>query len=121
MIAATAEEEEEEIEVEGKKVIIKTTKYENLIPISKTDYEALRSWIAEDMELHYPIIINRHGDVLDGHNRLKICKEFGIKPYFKVKYFFDNNELLEEEKFVRLINVNRRQMNDFQKAEQGML
>ena len=96
---------------------IKTTKYDNLIPISKADYEALRGWIAKDRKLHYPILINQNGDVLDGHNRLKVCKELGIEPRFETTYF-DND--LEEERFVRLINVNRRHMNDYQKAEQAL-
>jgi N6-adenosine-specific RNA methylase IME4 len=96
---------------------IKTTKYDNLIPISKADYEALRGWITKDRKLHYPILINQNGDVLDGHNRLKICKELGIEPRFETTYF-DND--LEEERFVRLINVNRRHMNDYQKAEQAL-
>jgi DNA modification methylase/ParB-like chromosome segregation protein Spo0J len=96
---------------------IKTTKYENLIPISKTDYDALKSWIAKDRKLHYPILLNQHGDVLDGHNRLKICKELNIEPRFEVIPF--DNDLLEE-RFVRMINVNRRHMNDFQKAEQAL-
>jgi len=97
-------------------VVIKTDKYGDLIPISKADYEALKDSIRKD-GLHYPIIINQKDDVLDGHNRLKICQELGIEPRFEVKRF-DND--LEEEKFVRIINANRRHMNEYQKAKQAL-
>jgi 16S rRNA G966 N2-methylase RsmD len=99
---------------------IKTTKYGGLISISKADYDALKAQIANDKKLHYPILINQHGDILDGHNRFSICKELGItiiEPRFEIRAF-DND--LEEERFVRLINVNRRHMNAFQKTEQGI-
>jgi N6-adenosine-specific RNA methylase IME4 len=96
---------------------VKTDKYGNLIPISKADYDALKDSIAKD-GLHYPIIVNQNGDVLDGHNRLRVCQELGIEPSFEIKQF--DNDLLEE-RFVRIININRRHMNDFEKAEQALL
>jgi ParB-like chromosome segregation protein Spo0J len=98
------------------KPVVKTNKYGDLIPISKTDYEALKDSIRKD-GLHYPIIINQKGDVLDGHNRLKICQELGVEPRFSTMHF-DND--LQEEKFVRIINANRRHMNDYQKAKQAL-
>ena len=95
---------------------IKTTKYADLIPISKADYEALKDSIRKD-GLHYPIITNQNGDVLDGHNRLKICQELGIEPRFNTMRF--DNEL-EEVKFVRIINSKRRHINDYEKAKQAL-
>ena len=96
----------------------KTEKWGNLIPISKVDYEALKESIRRDGKLHYPIKINQNGDVLDGHNRLKVCKELGtVEPRFETIHF-DND--LEEERFVRIINANRRHMNKYQKAKQAL-
>jgi site-specific DNA-methyltransferase (adenine-specific) len=103
---------------------VKTTKYGNLIPISKADYEALKDMIRKDRKLHYPILINQHRDVLDGHNRLKICQELAELEGIIVEELrfetihFDND--LEEERFVRIINANRRHMNDYQKAKQAL-
>jgi ParB-like chromosome segregation protein Spo0J len=64
--------------------------------------------------LHLPIIINQNNVILDGHNRLKICKELGIEPKFEVKEFQDP---LQEKEFVIEINLNRRHLNSFQIAE----
>ncbi len=63
--------------------------------------------------LYYPIVINQNGDVLDGHTRLKICRERGIEPTFVNKTF--DNELLEK-KFEIECNL-RRHFTDFLNAE----
>ena len=65
--------------------------------------------------LHYPIVVNSAGEILDGHHRHKICKELDIAPIkTEIKYFDDP---IEEKRFVIDINLKRRQLNDFQKAE----
>ena len=88
--------------------------YSKLVnPLSNTEYEALKNSIKED-GLHYPIIINSKGEILDGHHRYKICKDLDIPIKYEIKYF-DN--LIEEKRFVIDINLKRRQLNDFQKAE----
>lgn len=89
--------------------------YRSLLPsLSQPESEALKRSIRED-GLHYPIIANKHGIVLDGHNRLKVCRELGIKPRFEVRDFC--NDRLEEKKFVIVADLRRRRLNDFQKIE----
>lgn len=89
--------------------------YRSLLPpLSQPESEALKRSIKED-GLHYPIIANKHGIVLDGHNRLKVCRELGIKPRFEVRDF--SNDRLREKKFVIVSNLRRRHLNDFQKIE----
>jgi ParB-like chromosome segregation protein Spo0J len=93
---------------------VKTDKYANKVtPLSKDEYESLKQSIAERGGLYVPIAINKEGDVLDGHHRLKACQELGIKPEFEVKVF--SNELLEE-LFVYDTNLIRRQLNDYQRG-----
>ena len=82
-------------------------------PLSNNEYEALKNSIKED-GLHYSIIITSKGEILDGHHRYKICKDLHIPIKYEIKYF-DN--IIEEKKFVIDINLKRRQLNDFQKAE----
>ena len=88
--------------------------YSKLVnPLSQLEYVALKNSIRED-GLHYPIVINSKGEILDGHHRYKICKDLDMPIKCEVKYF-DN--LGEEKRFVIDINLKRRQLNDFQKAE----
>ena len=82
-------------------------------PLSQLEYEALKNSIS-NKGLHLPIIINQDNVILDGHNRLKICQELGIKPIFEVKEFQDQ---LQEKEFVIEINLKRRHLNNFQIAE----
>ena len=77
------------------------------------EYQVLKQSIS-NKGLHLPIIVNQDNVILDGHHRYKICKELYIKPLFEVKRF-DNP--LDEKEFVIEINLKRRQLNDFQKAE----
>jgi ParB-like chromosome segregation protein Spo0J len=52
--------------------------YERLVPpLSREEYSALRDSIKEE-GLHYPLIINSQGIILDGHNRFKACAELGV-------------------------------------------
>ena len=94
--------------------LIINPKYSESIPsLSKEEYEALKDDISK-RGLSYPIIINKEGCILDGHHRYKICNELGVQPITSVKEF--PNELSESE-FVITVNLCRRQLNDFQKAE----
>ncbi len=94
----------------------RTEKYASLVPMSIADYQSLKHSIMQ-YGLYYPIVVNQNGDVLDGHNRLKICRELGIEPTSETKTF--DNELLEK-KFVIECNLKRRHLTDFQKAELGI-
>ena len=92
------------------------SEYSNLVnPLSDLEYEVLKNSIKEK-GLHLPIIVNEKGEILDGHHRYKSCKELDIEPKIEVKSF-DN--LLDEKEFVIEINLKRRQLNSFQKAQQA--
>ena len=87
-----------------------------LPPLAREEYEKLKQSIEEN-GLYHPIIVNKDGTILDGHQRYKACKELGIEPRLEVKEF--KNEY-EEKIFVFEVNIRRRQLNDFQLAEVGM-
>ncbi|HJT82888.1 MAG TPA: DNA methyltransferase [Nitrososphaeraceae archaeon] len=115
--AATTAKETNEFPAPSSKITIikinpEHSKLVNLL--SNSEYESLKNSIKED-GLHYPIVINSKGEILDGHHRYKICKELDIIPIkYEIKHF-DN--IIEEKRFVIDINLKRRQLNDFQKAE----
>jgi ParB-like chromosome segregation protein Spo0J len=89
--------------------------YASLVPkLSPEKFESLRQSIKEANGLSYPIIVNQDGIILDGHHRYKACQELGIEPNTIAKEFSDK---LEEQDFVIDCNLNRRHLNDFQKAE----
>jgi N6-adenosine-specific RNA methylase IME4 len=88
--------------------------YESLLPkLPQSEYEALKKSIKEH-NLYYPIDVNPQGIILDGHQRYKICRELGIEPVYRIRKF--DNALLEKA-FVIEANLDRRQLNDFQKVE----
>ncbi len=92
--------------------------YSKLLPKhSKEDFDNLRESIREH-GVWTEIVINLQNEILDGHNRYLICKQLGIEDYpISVKEF---DSKLEEKKFVIECNLNRRHLNDFQKAELGI-
>lgn len=91
--------------------------YANLIPkVSESEYAALKESIKTN-GLWLPIITNSKGVVLDGHNRLQVCKAVGVPPRYAIRDF--SNDLIEK-RFVIECNLKRRQLNDFQKAELGI-
>lgn len=91
--------------------------YEKILPkLTEEEYQALKNSIKEDGQL-YPIITNENLVILDGHHRYKVCKELGIEPRYEIRKF--DNPLLEK-KFVIEVNLKRRHLLPFQKAEMGM-
>ena len=92
--------------------------YEKILPkLSGEEFEALKASIQNDGQL-YPIIINQKGVILDGHNRYHVCVELKVAPKTFTMPFDDP---LLEKKFVIEVNLKRRHLNLFQKAEMGML
>lgn len=88
--------------------------YENLVhPLSEGDHVKLRASIKAHGQYH-PIIINQNGTILDGHHRYKVCQELQLEPKFEVKTFSDQ---YHEKLFVIDSNLERRQLNDFQRTE----
>jgi len=82
--------------------------YQLLRPLRPEDYAALKESIAE-IGVQQPVIFDEDGAVLDGHHRLQVCRELGIRTFPKmIKY-----ELSETEKhdYVRSLNIARRHMS----------
>jgi N6-adenosine-specific RNA methylase IME4 len=83
-----------------------------LPPLSKEEYEALKESIQKEGQ-RYPISFNEQGEILDGHNRFKICREIGLTPIFEKepRQFKDH---FEEKLFVINTNLKRRHLNGAQ-------
>lgn len=93
-------------------------KYDAILPrLSKEEFDALKTSIKDEGQ-HFSIIINEDSEILDGHHRYRICQELGIEPKVEKRIFSDK---LVEKKFVIEANLWRRQLNDFEKAEFGLL
>ncbi len=84
------------------------TPYQLLPPLSEEEYQSLRADIAEHGVL-VPIELDEVGNVLDGHHRLRIVTEFGIKNYPRVV----RSGMTETEKrdHVRSLNLARRHLS----------
>lgn len=92
------------------------SKYQNVVyPLSKLEYEQLKESIKLAGGAHVPVIININNIVLDGHHRIKACRELSIEDIeVVVKSFNDESEELQ---FVISTNLERRQLNAYQKVE----
>lgn len=81
--------------------------------LSYEQFEALKESIRED-GLHEPITVNQIGKVLDGHTRYQICSDLGIPIKYIVKKFQSERK---ERRYVKTVNLKRRQLNTFQQYE----
>lgn len=97
------------------KVYIKE-KYVSLIPpVSTADFERLKKSIQDEGGLLMPIILNHDYVVLDGHHRLRACKELGLKASYNINDF--TGKPLEELRYVVSVHLHRRHLDEFQRAE----
>jgi|TARA_B110000263_G_C15264750_1_gene490575 hypothetical protein len=86
----------------------------DLIPrLSKHEMQILTESIMRN-GLRDPIVISKNHFILDGHSRFEVCQNLGIKPTYRIMRF-DSYE--EEEEYVVESNMERRQVNNFQKLE----
>ena len=88
--------------------------YQVMPDLTPDEYAELKADIAA-RGVMVPIEFDEHGNILDGHHRLKICKELGITDYPKVI----RAGMTEQEKrtHARKLNMARRQLNREQKQE----
>lgn len=92
----------------------KTIQYQLLPPLSEEEMAALRA----DIQAHgvqVPIELDEEGNVLDGHHRLRICQELGIKDYASII----RPGLSEDEKLEHVLRLNliRRHLSVEQRKE----
>ncbi len=90
------------------------TSYQVMPDLTDDEYRELKSDI-QKRGVMVPIEFDEHGNVLDGHHRLKVCRELGIKEYPKVI----RAGMTEEEKrlHARKLNMARRQLTREQMGE----
>ena len=64
-----------------------------------------------------PIITDEDGNIIDGHQRFKVCRELGIEPIFETQVFKS-----EEQKLKTIVDVNsaRRHYNKWELFESVM-
>lgn len=86
--------------------------YQVMPDLSDDEYRELKDDI-QKRGVMVPIEFDEHGNVLDGHHRLKICAELGIKEYPKVI----RAGMTEAEKrlHARKLNMARRQLSQTQR------
>jgi ParB-like chromosome segregation protein Spo0J len=90
-------------------------KYENLVfKLNPPEYKLLKTSIEEN-GVKIPVEINLKNEILDGNHRTKICKEIGLESIPVRVSSFENE--LEEKKFAIKMNLERRHLIDFLKAE----
>lgn len=82
--------------------------YQVMPDLTEDEYKELKNDILS-RGVMVPVEFDEQGNVLDGHHRLKICEELGIKDYPKVI----RAGLTEEEKRIhaRKLNMARRQLS----------
>lgn len=88
--------------------------YQVMPALGDEEYRELKEDIAR-RGVMVPVEFDEHGKVLDGHHRLQICAELGIKDYPKVI----RAGMTEEEKrtHARKLNMARRQLSQEQRRE----
>lgn len=88
--------------------------YQVMPALGDEEYRELKEDIAR-RGVMVPVEFDEHGHVLDGHHRLQICAELGIKDYPKVI----RAGMTEEEKrtHARKLNMARRQLSQEQRRE----
>jgi len=91
--------------------------YEKLLPpLSPDQFKALERSILENGQIE-PITANPKRIVIDGVNRLKICRAHDIKPKYVTRKFANE---LEEMKYIIETNLMRRQLTTFQRIEAAL-
>ncbi len=88
--------------------------YQLFPELTDEEYKDLKEDIAK-RGVQVPVELDEHGNILDGHHRVKICKELNIKDYPIITRF----DLSEQEKrvHIRKLNIARRHLSCIQKRE----
>ena len=89
--------------------------YQLLPKLSEEDYQRLRADIAE-RGIMVPVEVDEDGNILDGHHRMAIAQELGIKCPTVVR-----QDMAEYDKRIHavMLNLARRQLTTFQAVEVG--
>ncbi|GIV53104.1 MAG: hypothetical protein KatS3mg038_3625 [Candidatus Kapaibacterium sp.] len=92
-----------------------TTPYEDLLPhLSEEEFEALKADIAQ-RGVQVPVEYDEHGNILDGHHRVRACHELGIKDWPRiVRVGMTDEEKIEH---ALTLNLTRRHLSREQRQE----
>jgi transcriptional regulator with XRE-family HTH domain len=106
--------------VQTDKILVRIKEdYVRLIPpLSSSEYERLKRSIKEEGRLLLPVVLNQDNVVLDGHHRVRACQELNLPLASSSKDF--TGRPLDEMMYVVNVNLYRRSLNDFQRAEVGI-
>lgn len=88
--------------------------YQVMPPLTADEYNELKTDIA-NRGVMVPIEYDEHGNVLDGHHRVQICAELGIRDFPKV--IRTGMTDAEKRTHARKLNMARRQLNQEQRRE----
>jgi len=88
--------------------------YQLLPPLSEEEYAALKEDIAKRGVL-VPVEYDEDGNILDGHHRVKICEELGIKNWPSIVRIGMSEE--EKTEHVLALNLDRRHLTREQRRE----
>jgi ParB-like chromosome segregation protein Spo0J len=87
--------------------------YAELFPMmTAPELEALAADVAENGQ-QVPILVDQHGRVIDGRNRLAACERAGVEPLLERRDFVDDAAVLA---FIMSANLHRRQLSGTQRA-----
>ena len=78
-------------------------------PYTTSEYKRLKDSIRVGQEL--PIIIDEENCILDGHHRLKVCEELGIKPNVEVRKYQNEEQKIRA---INQLNYARRHCNKWE-------
>lgn len=89
------------------------SRFQLFAPLSDDEYERLKTDIAKRGVL-VPVELDERGEVLDGHHRIRACKELGITDYPRVVRTNLTGDA-EKRSHVRALNLLRRHLSQEQR------
>ena len=75
--------------------------------LSALEYEALKASLAEH-GLLVPILVDARNKIIDGHNRMRACRELGIEPRIEVLEWIKTDN--DAKRLGMVVNIARRQL-----------
>jgi hypothetical protein len=79
-------------------------------PYTPSEYKRLTDSITE-LGLEQPLVVDEDGYILDGHHRLKVCQELGIRPLISIRKYKNEEQKIRA---INQINWARRHCNKWE-------
>jgi ParB-like chromosome segregation protein Spo0J len=89
--------------------LIVKREYANLYPMPEPEFQKLKESIESEGQ-RVPVPINQRNELIDGHGRMRACRELGKKVLVEVRHF---ESLEEEKKLIHILNLTRRQLSEY--------